>query len=139
MKIYFTGSIRGGLNDREIYLEFIDFLKKNNHVVLTEHIFDIGSSLGDNKEITSEYIYERDIEWIKESDIVVAEVTQPSLSVGYEIAFAESLNKKIICLYREQENKRLSAMIEGNKNIVVIRYNDFKEIKEKLLKKINDE
>jgi 2'-deoxynucleoside 5'-phosphate N-hydrolase len=138
MKIYFAGSIRGGLNDRKIYFEFIDFFKKNNHVVLTEHIFDIDVSLG-NKKTTSDYIYNRDVTWIKESDIIVAEVTQPSLGVGYEIAFAESLNKKIICLYKEQENKRLSAMIEGNKNIVIIRYNDFKEIKNKILKKINDE
>lgn len=37
---------------------------------------------------------------------VVAEVTQPSLGVGYEIGRAVAMNKRILCLYRPQENKR---------------------------------
>jgi len=37
--------------------------------------------------------------------VVVAEVTQPSLGVGYEIGRAVAMNKKILCLYRPQEGK----------------------------------
>ncbi|MEI7962017.1 MAG: nucleoside 2-deoxyribosyltransferase [archaeon] len=44
------------------------------------------------------YIFDRDVAWIKEADLVVAEVSMPSVGVGYEIGFAESLGKKIICL-----------------------------------------
>ena len=40
-------------------------------------------------------IHDRDMNWITQSDIFVAEVSNPSLGVGYEISAAISLNKKI--------------------------------------------
>ena len=36
---------------------------------------------------------------------MVAEVTQASLGVGYEVGRAVAMNKKILCLYRPQEGK----------------------------------
>ena len=36
-RIYFCGSIRGGRNDRDIYIKLIEHLKKFGNV-LTEHI-----------------------------------------------------------------------------------------------------
>ncbi len=120
MKIYFAGSIRGGRDDREFYRGIIALLQKRG-VVLTEHIGEeILSSVG---EITraDEEIFSRDVSWIKEAGVVVAEVTNPSLGVGYELGFAESLGKSVICLFREGERK-LSAMISGNKNFSVFTY-----------------
>ena len=108
MKIYFAGSIRGGREDKNLYSQIIKNLQKYG-TVLTEHIGD--QNLTDSGEdLSDKFIYERDLYWIKESDIVVAEVTQPSLGVGYEIGKAEEHGKKILCLYREN-NKRISAMI----------------------------
>lgn len=72
--------------------------------------------------LSEEEIYERDISWLREADIVVAEVSSPSLGVGYEIGKAEQFGKYILCLYRKQEGKRLSAMIAGNKNLTVKTY-----------------
>ena len=69
-----------------------------------------------------EEIYQRDINWIKECDIVVAEVSTPSLGVGYEISYAEHLEKKIVCLC--DETVRVSAMIGGNNKLELIRYKD---------------
>ena len=66
--------------------------------------------MGENS-LTDTEIFERDMAWIEESDVVVAEVTTPSLGVGYELGQAESMGKKIICLFRKVEGKRLSAMI----------------------------
>uniref|UniRef100_A0A673T5T4 2'-deoxynucleoside 5'-phosphate N-hydrolase 1 n=1 Tax=Suricata suricatta TaxID=37032 RepID=A0A673T5T4_SURSU len=45
--------------------------------------------------------------------VVVAEVTQPSLGVGYELGRAVALNKRILCLFRPQSGRVLSAMIRG--------------------------
>ena len=39
--------------------------------------------------------------------VVVAEVTQPSLGVGYEIGRAVAFGKTILCLYRPQPDKRM--------------------------------
>lgn len=55
---------------------------------------------------------------------IVAEVTQPSLGVGYEIAKAEEMGKLILCLYRPSNERSLSAMISGNKykNLIIKYY-----------------
>lgn len=56
--------------------------------------------------------------WLEQCDIVVAEVTTPSLGVGYEIATARHLGKQILCLFHEVPGceGKLSAMIEGAKD-----------------------
>jgi nucleoside 2-deoxyribosyltransferase len=129
MKIYFAGSIRGGRGDREIYGQIITILQ-NYGQVLTEHIADAKISSYGQTNMTDVEIYTKDVNWIKEADVVVAEVTNTSLGVGYELGFAESLGKKIIALYRKSEDKRLSAMIAGNKNINCVEYKEVSDLPE---------
>ena len=122
MKIYFAGSIRGGRDDQELYLSIISTLSQYG-TVLTEHIGNKSLSNLGEQVVTNEFIFERDIEWVEEADVIVAEVTTPSLGVGYEIGHAISLDKKVLCIYREIEGKRLSAMIAGNKKLKIEKYN----------------
>lgn len=133
MKIYFAGSIRGGRNDSAVYMEIIKLLQQYG-TVLTEHIGDKTLSAQGESDVTAEYIYQRDIDWVKECDVVIAEVTQPSLGVGYEIAKAEEWGKRILCLFRPEKDKRLSAMIQGSQNIQTEQYQVIGDI-EALLKK----
>lgn len=120
MKIYFAGSIRGGRDDKGLYLEIINLLERYGKV-LTEHIGDKAlSALGEDGP-TDKYIYERDMAWLNAADVVIAEVTTPSLGVGYEIGKMEG-KKPILCVYREQDGKRVSAMIGGNGNLKLKRY-----------------
>ncbi|HAG27267.1 TPA: nucleoside 2-deoxyribosyltransferase [Patescibacteria group bacterium] len=125
MKIYFAGSITGGRADQGLYLQIIEVL---NHYgeVLTEHIGD--SLLGDGGEESDVFsIFNRDVGWLESSDMVVAEVTQVSMGVGYELGIAEKLGKKVICLYRPQE-KRISAMVLGNKAFTVLPYETIQDL-----------
>ena len=128
MKIYFAGSIRGGRDDADLYLEIIKYLK-NFGEVLTEHVGDNLITSSGESSINDTAIHDRDMDWLISSDIIVAEVTNPSLGVGYEIGRAIEYNKKIICLYRESKGKRLSAMISGSNKIINIKYSDFDEFK----------
>lgn len=125
MKIYFAGSITGGRADQGLYLQIIEVL---NHYgeVLTEHIGD--SLLGDGGEESDVFsIFNRDVGWLESSDVVVAEVTQVSMGVGYELGIAEKLGKKVICLYRPKE-KRISAMVLGNKAFTVLPYETIQDL-----------
>ncbi len=45
-------------------------------------------------------VYERDTAWIRACDALVAEVSTPSHGVGYEVAYALSLGKPVLCVYR---------------------------------------
>ena len=124
-KIYFCGSIRGGRNDRAIYLEIISFLKKHAQV-LTEHIGD--QTLDADHSLTHQQIHDRDMSWLHEADLLVAEVTQPSLGVGYEIASALAENKPVYCLYNRNSSHHLSAMIAGSTQIQLITYSSLNEV-----------
>lgn len=128
MKIYFAGSIRGGREDAELYMRIIELLSSYG-TVLTEHVGDrTMSSLGEHGPKES-YIFERDIAWVNESDVIVAEVTRPSLGVGYELAYGEHKGKKIMCLYRPEEGRSLSAMIRGNVYFNIFEYYNIEELK----------
>jgi len=125
MKIYFAGSIRGGRGEEKTYLRIIDYLCSFGDV-LTEHVGykDVEKSEKNHSDI---YIFERDVKWLESSDVMIADVTVPSLGVGYEIGFAETLNIPILCLYNPKNKKPLSAMITGNKNIIWKEYSSFED------------
>ena len=99
MKVYFAGSIRGGRQDAELYRKVIAALKEK-HQVLTEHVGDLSLSTVEDKGDTA--IYEQDTAWLRECDVVVAECTQVSLGVGYELAYAEAHDKEVHVFYRPE-------------------------------------
>lgn len=113
MKIYFAGSIRGGRDDALLYQRVIALLAEYGEV-LTEHVGDAGLNPTGEDGLSDEAIYERDVAWLAEADVVVAEVTVPSHGVGYEIGRAEALGKPVLCLHRPRAGRRLSAMLAGN-------------------------
>lgn len=127
MKIYFAASIRGGRDDINLYIDLINFLKQHGEV-LTEQVADAMIGEAGEQDLSVETIYDRDIEWMKEADIVIAEVSTPSLGVGYEIAKAEEMGKPVVCMYRVIAEKVLSAMIAGNKNVKLIKYRELPEL-----------
>ena len=130
MKIYFAGSIRGGRQDKDIYAEIIKHLSALG-VVLTEHVGYDGNITQINKQKSQQEIFTQDVNWLSEADVIVAEVTTPSLGVGYEIGVAEKLGKKIICLHR-QDIESVSAMIAGNPNVGLLQYETVSQAIEKI-------
>ncbi len=129
MKIYFAGSIRGGREDAEWYFQIIDYLK-NFGEVLTEHVGDVLlSEMGDDG-ITDTFIHDRDLEWLKTADVLVAEVTTVSMGVGYEIGRAVEAEKPVLCLFRHGAGKNLSAMISGCSSLKLLNYESLEEAKQ---------
>jgi hypothetical protein len=133
VKIYFAGSIRGGREDAGIYSNIISILKEYG-IVLTEHIGAV--EVENEKAMSDEEIYLQDINWLCDSDIFIAEVTNPSLGVGYEIGFAEANNKEIICLFRTGKHHRLSAMISGNPRLQIHYYHSVDDLRGYFQKKL---
>jgi len=119
-KVYFACSIRGGRDDADLYGELVGIIKKYAEV-LTE-IFASKSLTPVGMKEPSGDIWSNDIRWIGQSDAVIAEVTNPSLGVGYEIARAEKMSKPILCLFRPENEKKLSAMIQGSPSATVVEY-----------------
>ncbi|KAM7409165.1 hypothetical protein PAMA_002729 [Pampus argenteus] len=113
MKVYFCGSIRGGRDDVHVYRKIIQKLQ-NYGAVLTEHVSSPElTDRGEGAAAGDRAIHDRDMDWLGQSDLIVAEVTQPSLGVGYELGRAVDMKKRVLCLFRPSSGRSLSAMIRG--------------------------
>ena len=102
----------------------IDALESEGHRVLAGAV--AAEQIGDGGEaLALGEIFARDLRWLDESDLVVAEVSTPSLGVGYEIAYARYERRiPVIALYRRGRTKRCSAMIAGDPGVRFLEYDD---------------
>lgn len=119
--ILFVGAIRGDRAHQPTYLEITTLLKKCG-TLLSDHVADETISDYGETDLSKEAIYDREMESLKKCDVVVAEVTTPSLGVGYLIAQAVTAQKRVICLYHGEDTYKLSAMIKGSKDVKIYTY-----------------
>ena len=111
MNIYFACSITGGREFETTYQKIVAALEKDGHEIPTSHL--VQSEIAEKeRQLTPQDVYERDVNWIRNCDTLIAEVSTPSHGVGYEIAFALGLGKPVLCIY--QKNRRVSKMLSGN-------------------------
>lgn len=113
MKLYFTASFTGGRTFLKQYKKILSTLKNGKNQISGEQLLSKHAEVNGNGK-DPQIIFEREKLRIEESDAVIAEVTEPSLGVGSELAYALTLDKPVLALfYKESENK-LSPMISGN-------------------------
>ncbi len=125
MKIYFAGAIRGGREKVYDYQKMVKQFEECGGKVLTKHVANPELSVkGENMSFNE--IYERDIKWLKECDILFADITIHSLGVGYEIAYAEKLEKPIYAIYEKDAN--VSGFLRGDKKINFLAYDSIDEV-----------
>ena len=126
MKIYISGSMYGGTQKIETYKILIKELEKYGEV-LNKQVAD-ENAISNEKYQKDEDIY-KDLEnKLYDADIIFAEVSIPSLGVGYELGFADKLGKNIVAIYDKNYVDKISTMIRGNKRIKLIPYSDISEI-----------
>jgi 2'-deoxynucleoside 5'-phosphate N-hydrolase len=113
MIVYFCGSIAGGRKYLDTYTKMVRHLQALGHKVPTEHIIE-PNVLGMESAQTAQQIYERDVAWLRGADAVVAEISNPSLGVGYEIACALQHKKPLLALHAR--SLFISRMIVGNRD-----------------------
>ncbi|MBT3338804.1 MAG: hypothetical protein HN855_01570 [Anaerolineae bacterium] len=126
MKIYFACSITGGREYEKAYQAITRFLLDAEHEVPTAHLAETG--IVDLERVAAPNdIYARDVNWIQTSEILLAEISVPSHGVGYEIGYALSLGKPVLCLH--DANRAVSKMITGNPHplLTIKSYKDHKQ------------
>ena len=129
MNIYFCGSIRGGRDLASTYAEMIAMLGSYGRV-LTEHLGSDEVIEAKDRVLSDKEIHDRDLQWIVESDMLVAEVTVPSLGVGYEIGRAIEMGKPALCLFKQGSEYTISAMIAGSDKVEMKYYQSLEEVKD---------
>ena len=111
MNVYFACSITGGRQDELVYQKLVAALQQSGHHVPTASLAS-PEVMPLEGVVSPEDVYARDVRWITECDFLLAEVSTPSHGVGYEIGYALSLGKRVLCLYRK--GHKVSKMILGN-------------------------
>jgi len=114
MNIYFACSITGGREFDPVYRLICAALMSDGHVVPTAHLADSNVKMFEG-QVDPREIFERDTAWIRGCQVLVAEVSTPSHGVGYEVGYALSLGKPVLCLFRE--GQPISKMLSGNSHV----------------------
>jgi len=126
MNIYFACSITGGRELEPVYQAIVNFLLREGHTVPTAHLADSDVKLYEASIQPSE-VYGRDTAWIRDCDVLIAEVSTPSHGVGYEVGYALGLGKPVLCVHRA--GRPVSKMLTGNPDpgLRVVAYRDADE------------
>ncbi|MBW6518495.1 MAG: nucleoside 2-deoxyribosyltransferase [ANME-2 cluster archaeon] len=129
-RVFLSGAIRGGRRLVETYRFMADVMIGEGMEVLSEHVAK-ENVFAEEKNMTEDEIFQRDMDGIEQCDCLVAEVSVPSVGVGYEICHAVGLKKPVLCVY--ERGAKVSAMVLGNRGIVVQDYDDLDELRGLLL------
>lgn len=114
MKIYFACSITGGREFESVYQELVAAMVQDGHQIPTAHLVESGVGAVE-AGIDPQEVYTRDVDWIRTSDVLIAEVSVPSHGVGYEIGYALGIGKPVLAVY--QAGRKVSKMISGNPDV----------------------
>lgn len=123
MIVYFTHSARGLSKYESFYKKIYEAVESLNFIhadVLLEENNEKFYS-GKHKDRVSEF--EKAIDCIKKSDIVLLEISTHSLSMGYVLHQALELEKPVICLCHEDMNAYFVEVI-NNEKLFVRKYNN---------------
>jgi hypothetical protein len=109
MIIYCAGPIRGDVTYQKFFTKVIDYIEGEGHTVLAEFSGKFSSTI----PLTDKQTYKRDLKWIDGSRIMIAEISGPSLGVGFEIAYAIFQRKLPVLALCNSEVQNISSMITG--------------------------
>lgn len=125
MKVFFSGSIRGGRELLSVYQYLCTLIVSQGHEVLSEHVADPQLEKVESA-MTEQEIFARDMALLEHSSCLIAEVTIPSIGVGYEICSAIQRDIPVLCLFKSGSN--VSAMVLGNPDVHLQRYSIHEEL-----------
>jgi hypothetical protein len=109
MIIYCAGPIRGDITYQKFFTKIIDYIESEGHTVLAEFSGKFSSTI----PLTDKQTYKRDLKWIDGSKLMIAEISGPSLGVGFEISYAIFQRKLPILALCNSEVQNISSMITG--------------------------
>lgn len=132
MKIYFGFTVAGDRSGLEAARRIVQVLEELGHQVLTRHLVEDNAWEADRK-ISAQEVYRRDMGWLRECEMFIAEVSGSSFGLGFEAGYTlGSTDKKVVLLYRRDREQRVSLLIRGNThaNCTLAPYSNEHEVEE---------
>jgi len=130
MKIYFGFTVAGDRSSVDTARLIVEILEGMGHEVLTRHLVNDNAAAMD-RSITPQAVFERDMKWLRQCDVFVAEVSGSSFGLGFEAGYLlGSSDRKAVLFYRRDAAHRISLLISGNThhNCHLVPYTEVAEI-----------
>lgn len=130
MKIYFGFTVAGDRSSLASAKKIVELLHTMGHQVLTHHLLQEDAWDADRR-ITPQAVFQRDMRWLEECDLFMAEVSGSSFGLGFETGYLlGATTKKVVLFYRQDLQGRLSLLITGltHANCRVVPYSGFDEV-----------
>lgn len=134
MKVYFGFTVAGDRSSLGIARRLVELLESMGHEVLTRHLVSDDAARMD-RAISPQAVFTRDMDWLRECEIFIAEVSGSSFGLGYEAGYVlGSSDKKAVLFYRREAENRISLLITGNThpNCQLVPYSEPSEIEAQL-------
>lgn len=136
MKIYLGFTVAGNRSSVEAAKKILAVVQSMGHDVLTGHLLQENAWEADRTVMPQE-VFVRDMKWLAECDLFIAEVSGSSFGVGFETGYLLGATaKKIILFYERAVEDRISLLITGNShpNCILAPYSKLDEV-ENLVRK----
>ena len=130
MKIYFGFTVAGDRSSVEVAKRIVTLLEAMGHDVLTKHLVR-DDAWEQDRLISSQDVYNRDMKWLQECDCLIAEVSGSSFGLGFETGYLlASTSKKVVLFYRRELEKKISLLITGNTHpgCILVPYSNIEEM-----------
>jgi 2'-deoxynucleoside 5'-phosphate N-hydrolase len=117
VKIYLACTVRGDRGGVAAGRIICERLQRDGHEVLTSHLLndDVDSS---ESRLTEEAVFRRDLEWLSQCDVLVAEASGSSFGVGFEVGYvlarAADTGQQVVLLYDRTRRHAISRLVAGN-------------------------
>ena len=132
MKIYLGFTVAGNRSSVEAAKRILSVLQLMGHDVLTTHLLRDDAWDADRR-VPPEEIFARDMKWLADCDIFVAEVSGSSFGLGFETGYLLGATaKKTILFYERGAEHRISVLITGNThpNCILVPYSRLDELED---------
>ena len=117
MRIYLACTVRGERGGVLAGRAICQRLQAHGHDVLTRHLLadDVDRA---ESALTEEQVYRRDLEWLSQCDVLVAEASGSSYGVGFEVGYvigrARETRQRVMLVYDAARRHAVSRLITGN-------------------------
>jgi len=132
MKIYLGFTVAGSRSSVEAAKKILNVLQSLGHEVLTSHLVRDDAWEAD-RSVAPQKIFARDMTWLTQCELFVAEVTGSSFGLGFETGYLLGATaKKTILFFERNAAHRISLLITGNThaNCVLAPYSHLSELEE---------
>jgi NAD(P)-dependent dehydrogenase (short-subunit alcohol dehydrogenase family) len=133
MRVYLACTVRGDRGGLAVARAVAARLAHHGHTVVTTHLLE--DNVDDAEAaLTERGVYERDIAWLEDCELLVAEASGSSYGVGFEVGYvlgrSNLSGQRVLLLYDATTAARVSRLIAGNShpNCTVYAYHGVDEL-----------